>query len=76
MVVAIATVNIRRVSNLDDFVEMSEPLYALVFQRLLLTGPGRMSLDALVRRWLAPAGGETSQRPGQPSTTTSSSARR
>jgi len=76
MVVAIATVNIKRVSSLDDFVELSEPLYALVFLWLVFTGPGRISLDALLRRWLAPAGGATSQRPGQPSTTTSSSARR
>lgn len=76
MVVAIATVNIERVSSLDDFVELSEPLYALVFLWLAFTGPGRVSLDARLRRWLAPAGGATSQRPGQPATTTSSRARR
>jgi putative oxidoreductase len=76
MVVAIATVNIRRVSGLDDFVELSEPLYALVFLWLVFAGPGRVSLDAVLWRWLAPSAEATSQRPGQPSTTTSRSAPR
>ncbi len=76
MIVAVATVNIKRVSDLDEFVELSEPLYALVFLWLVFTGPGRISLDALLWRWLAPAGGETSQRPGQPSTSASSRAPR
>jgi putative oxidoreductase len=76
MVVAIATVNIRRVSELDEFFELAEPLYALAFLWLLFAGPGRISLDALLRRWLAPASGATSQRPAQPSTTTSASAPR
>ena len=75
MAVAIATVNIKRVGGLDEFVELSEPLYALVFLWLVFTGPGRVSLDALLARWLAPSGA-TSQRPGQPSTTTSPSAPR
>jgi putative oxidoreductase len=48
MIVAIATVNIRRVSDLDEFVELSEPLYALVFLWLVFSGPGRVSLDHLV----------------------------
>jgi putative oxidoreductase len=48
MVVAIAAVNIRRVSDLDEFVELSEPLYALVFLWLVFSGPGRVSLDHLV----------------------------
>jgi putative oxidoreductase len=55
MVVAIATVNVKRVGGLDEFVELSEPLYALVFLWLFFTGPGRVSLDHLLRRWLGPA---------------------
>jgi putative oxidoreductase len=55
MVVAIATVNVKRVGGLDEFVELSEPLYALVFLWLFFTGPGRVSLDHLLRRWLCPA---------------------
>jgi putative oxidoreductase len=51
MVVAIATVNIRRVSSLDEFVELSEPLYALVFLWFAVGGPGRLSVDALLWRW-------------------------
>ncbi|HET6368007.1 MAG TPA: DoxX family protein [Pseudomonadales bacterium] len=47
MVVAILVVNIRKVSGLDEFVELSEPLYALCFLWLFFSGPGRVSLDHL-----------------------------
>src|SRR6516225_3631958 len=50
MVVAILAVNLKRVSSLDDFVELDEPLYALSFLWLLLSGPGWVSVDHLVRR--------------------------
>jgi len=50
MVVAILVVNLRKVSDLDDFVELSEPLYALCFVWLFFSGPGRASLDHLVGR--------------------------
>ena len=50
MVVAILVVNLRNVSDLDDFVELSEPLYALCFVWLIFSGPGRASLDHLVWR--------------------------
>jgi len=60
MVVAILVVNIRKVSGLDEFVELSEPLYALCFVWLFFSGPGRVSLDHLFsalcerrRRWAA-----------------------
>ena len=60
MVVAILVVNIRKVSGLDEFVELSEPLYALCFVWLFFSGPGRLSLDHLFstlferrRRWAA-----------------------
>jgi putative oxidoreductase len=53
-VVAILVVNIKRVSGLDEFVELSEPLYALVFLWLLFAGPGRASLDHLLWRRFAP----------------------
>ena len=55
MVVAIVTVNIKRVSGLDEFVELAEPLYALVFLWLVFTGPGRVSLDYWLWRWMLPA---------------------
>lgn len=55
MVVAVLVVNIRRVSDLDEFVELSEPLYALVFLWLLFAGPGRASLDHLLWRRRPPA---------------------
>ena len=52
MLVALFTVNIRNVTGLDEFVELDTPLYALFFLWLLVSGPGRMSLDHLVwTRW-------------------------
>ena len=47
---AILAVNLKRVSSLDDFVELDEPLYPLSFVWLLLSGPGWVSLDYLARR--------------------------
>ena len=49
MVVAIAFVVIKNVGGLDDFVELDEVLYVLVFFWLVMAGPGKVSLDA----WLA-----------------------
>lgn len=48
MVVATLTVKLKKVAGLDDFVELDEPLYALSFLWLVFSGPGRVSLDALV----------------------------
>lgn len=45
MIVAILVVNLRNVTEFDEFFELSEPLYALVFLWLLFSGPGRASLD-------------------------------
>ena len=50
MLVAILKVNLKRVTTLDDFVELDEPLYALVYLWLLLSGPGRVSVDYLIGR--------------------------
>jgi len=55
MLVAIFTVNIKKVSGLDEFVELDTPLYALVFLWLLFSGPGYVSLDHLLwKRWRYP----------------------
>ncbi|HTY55005.1 MAG TPA: DoxX family protein [Candidatus Binataceae bacterium] len=48
MIVAIITVKMKEVSGLNDFVELDEPLYALSFFWLMLTGPGCVSLDYLI----------------------------
>jgi putative oxidoreductase len=53
MVVAILVVNLKRVSRLDEFVELSEPLYALIFLWLVFAGPGSVSLDHLLWRRLS-----------------------
>ena len=38
--VATLAVDMKKASNLDDFVELDEPLYALSFLWLLLSGSG------------------------------------
>src|SRR5271163_5221857 len=48
MLVAILKVNLMSVNGLDDFSELDEPLYALVYLWLLLSGPGWVSVDYIV----------------------------
>jgi putative oxidoreductase len=50
MLVAILKVNLKRVTSIDDFVELDEPLYALAYLWLLLSGPGWVSVDYFARR--------------------------
>jgi putative oxidoreductase len=50
MLVAILKVNLMHVNNLDDFVELDEPLYALTYLWLLISGPGWVSVDYLMSR--------------------------
>jgi putative oxidoreductase len=52
MLVATLTVKLKKVAGLDDFVELDEPLYALTFLWLFISGPGKVSLDALATRLL------------------------
>ena len=66
MVVAILVVKLRNVSDLDEFVELDEPLYALCFVWLFFSGPGRASLDHLVWRRFAPPGPSTARSPSRP----------
>ena len=56
MAVAIVTVKMRHVAGLNDFVELDEPLYALVYFWLMLSGAGYVSVDYLIRSLIvAPA---------------------
>jgi len=52
MIVAIAVVAIKPVTSLAEFVEIDEPLYTLIFFWLLMAGPGRISIDALIAKRL------------------------
>jgi len=52
MVVAILVVRMKKVSGLDEFAELDEPLYALSFLWLFFSGPGKASLDHLLFRVL------------------------
>ncbi len=49
MAVAIITVKMKSVTGLNDFVELDEPLYALAYFWLLVSGPGVVSVDYLIR---------------------------
>jgi putative oxidoreductase len=50
MAVAIITVKIKNVAGLDDFVELDEPLYGLVYIWLMISGAGWLSIDGLVKQ--------------------------
>ena len=50
MIVAILTVKLEHDSGLDDFVELDEPLYALMFGWLLFSGAGWLSIDGLLKQ--------------------------
>ena len=52
MVVAIVLVVLPEVHSFNEFIELNEFLYILIFFWLLVAGPGRVSLDALLKRWL------------------------
>jgi len=52
MAVATLAVKLEKVSGLDDFVELDEPLYALSFLWLFFSGPGLISLDHLLEKVL------------------------
>ena len=52
MAVAVLSVKLKDVHGLNDFVELDEPLYALGFFWLMMAGPGAVSLDYLIERYL------------------------
>jgi putative oxidoreductase len=51
MLVATFAVRMKKVGSISDFVELDEPLYALVFVWFFFAGPGRISLDYLLFRF-------------------------
>ncbi len=61
MVVAILVVRMKKVSGLDEFAELDEPLYALSFLWLAFSGPGKASLDHLLFRVLRRRPAQASQ---------------
>lgn len=50
MFVAIVKVKIKEVTGINDFAEMDEALYIFVLFWLMMAGPGRVSIDHLIRR--------------------------
>lgn len=52
MIVAIFTVAITKVTGLDEFIELDEFVYILILFWLLMAGPGTVSVDTLINRWL------------------------
>jgi len=52
MFVALVSVKMKEVTSIDDFVEMDEVLYMFILFWIMMAGPGRVSLDHLIRRAL------------------------
>ena len=52
MLVAIVLIVIMNVGGIDAFGAFDEVVYILLFFGLLMAGPGKASLDALLARWL------------------------
>lgn len=52
MIVAILLVVIKKVGGFDDFIELDEFVYILIFFWLLMAGPGPVSIDAKINNWL------------------------
>ncbi len=50
MLVAMVLVVLPTIGTLDEFVELDETLYVLVFFWLLTAGPGKVSLDYLIEQ--------------------------
>jgi putative oxidoreductase len=49
MIVAILSVKLKELSGLTDFVNLDEPLYALVYVWLAFSGAGLVSVDAIIK---------------------------
>jgi putative oxidoreductase len=52
MFVAIVKVKVKNITGIDDFAEMDEVLYMFILFWLMMAGPGRVSVDHLIRRAL------------------------
>jgi putative oxidoreductase len=52
MFIAVTLVVSSNLMGLDDYVEADEVVYTLIFFWFLMAGPGKISLDTLVARWL------------------------
>lgn len=63
MVVATIAVQMKRVGSFGGFVALDDPLYALALFWLLISGPGGLSVDYFIRRYLGPSFGIRSGSP-------------
>ncbi len=52
MLVALVMVKMKEITGIDDFVEMDEVLYMFILFWLTMAGPGRVSIDYIIRRIL------------------------
>jgi putative oxidoreductase len=52
MAVAVTLVVSSNLMGLDDYVEADEVVYSLIFFWLLMAGPGKVSVDTWLARWL------------------------
>jgi putative oxidoreductase len=65
MAVATATVQIKQASGFAGFVALDDPLYMLSFFWLMVSGPGLVSIDYLIKRWAGPRLGLADHRLGE-----------
>ncbi len=56
MLVAVVQVKWPEIDGINGFVETDEVLYMFIFFWLLMAGPGRVSLDYLLWRWIEKSG--------------------
>lgn len=65
MAVATATVQAKQASGFGEFVALDDPLYLLSFLWLMVSGPGLLSVDYLIKRWVGPRFGIVNHRLGE-----------
>lgn len=65
MIVATVAVQAKHVSGFGEFVALDGPLYLLTFLWLMVSGPGLISVDYLIKRWAVPRFGLSGHRLGE-----------
>jgi putative oxidoreductase len=61
MAIAIATARLADVHGVADLLGLEELTYALLFFWLVIAGPGRVSLDQIIVRWMERTGTQTKE---------------
>ena len=65
MIVATVAVQAKQASGFGEFVALDGPMYLLSFLWLMVSGPGLISADYLIKRWAGPHLGLSDHRLGE-----------